>query len=499
VTYRSLERANAYFYDPARRLAVLRRHGAVRYMSSGVNHLKAPTVLLEIAARELTERRLVENYTAPGGAPALLAAIAFETHERVGGQAVRGAVGLANIAVTAGATGALAAAFRYMAEVAGARKALVLGLNYSYFSAICDECGIVYRTACSAEAGRILPSLAEAAECLARERPDIVVLTQPTNPSGEAYEAGELARLVALVEDAGAWLIFDEVPDLAWPDEPDPPHPLTGDTLRFPERIALGQLLLEVAQPRGVEGRLDRRRRERDSLRAPSQRAFALVAGAFGRQRPGGRHGAAFRRAAGAGAACKGGGEPSAAAIDAAVTGAARHASRYLRLFSPLGRRFRRLRRALGLPRCDSGMAGDLPALPRGACGDGAGLRREPSRLRGKDRPGPHGQHPAAPRLQPMREVREARCGVGLREGGLRRGRSRLLHRERLRRSRPGGQSRLLGADLDGKRGCRFRRRLRDGSQTCSAAEAISPGRRSLPRIFASTRRIAGSRCLAKK
>jgi aspartate/methionine/tyrosine aminotransferase len=336
VTYRSLERANAYFYDPDRRLAVLRRHGAVRYMSSGVNHLKAPSVLLEIAARELTERRLIENYTAPGGAPALLAAIAFETHERVGGQAVRGAVGLANIAVTVGATGALAAAFRYMAEVAGSRKALVLGLNYSYFSAICDECGIVYRTACSAEAGRILPSLAEAAACVARERPDIVVLTQPTNPSGEAYEAGELTRLVALVEEAGAWLIFDEVPDLAWPDEPDPPHPLTGDTPGFPERLVWINSFSKSRSLAGLRAgwivanesvtAFVRRHNERSLWSPVHSGASALAADMVLR--------AAARRVRALREGC---GEPSAAAIDAAVVRAARHASRYLRLFSPWG------------------------------------------------------------------------------------------------------------------------------------------------------------------
>ncbi|HEU02678.1 MAG TPA: hypothetical protein ENH89_20675, partial [Aurantimonas coralicida] len=161
MTYRSLERANAYFYDPARRAAAVRRHGGVCYLSSGVNHLRAPSVLLDIAARELRERMLVENYTAPGGAPAVVAAIAFETHERLGVSAF-GAIGPANIAMTAGATGALAFVFRYLAEIAGARTALVLGLNYSYFSTICDEHRIAYRTCCSEEPDRILPSAAEA-------------------------------------------------------------------------------------------------------------------------------------------------------------------------------------------------------------------------------------------------------------------------------------------------------------------------------------------------
>ncbi|UIJ73277.1 pyridoxal phosphate-dependent aminotransferase [Aurantimonas sp. HBX-1] len=335
MTYRSLERANAYFYDPERRLSVLKRHGAIRYLSSGVNHLKAPAVLLEIAARELTARRLVENYTAPGGAPALLAAIAFETHERVGGRQVRGAVGLANIAMTAGATGALAAAFRYMAEVAGARSALVLGLNYSYFSAICDECGVVYRTARSAQDGRILPSLEEAADWLARERPDIVVLTQPTNPSGEAYDAAELARLVAMVEQAGAWLVFDEVPELAWPDDPDPPHPFTEGGDGFPARLVwinsfsksrslaglrAGWIIADAAVVAFV-----RRHNERSLWSPVHPGASALATDMVLR--------AAARRVR----RLPAGPASGPGAIDEAVLATVRQASRYLRLFSPWG------------------------------------------------------------------------------------------------------------------------------------------------------------------
>jgi aspartate/methionine/tyrosine aminotransferase len=237
MTYRSLERANAFFYDPARRLAVIRRHGGIFYLSSGVNHLKAPTVLLDIAGRELRERRLVENYTSPSGALGVTAAISFETHERLGG-ANFGAIEPANVCLTVGATGALAGAFRYLAEVAGARTALVLGLNYSFFSTICEDVGIAYRTVCSEEEDRLLPSVAEACRWMQAERPSVVVLSQPTNPSGELYDAAELGRIVATADELGCWLVFDEVPSLAMPEEADPAAPLPGGRLtQFPPRL----------------------------------------------------------------------------------------------------------------------------------------------------------------------------------------------------------------------------------------------------------------------
>jgi len=235
MTYRSLQRANAYFYDPERRLAVVKRHGGVSYLSSGVNHLKAPGVLLDIAARELRERRLIENYTAPGGALGVGAAISFEMHDRLGRGAFA-AITPANICLTVGATGALAGAFRYLADIAGATTALVLGLNYSFFSTVCDEVGIGYAIACSEQPGRLLPSTEEACDRIARQRPSVVVLSQPTNPSGEYYDAAELRRVVEAAEAAGCWLVFDEVPSLACPHDDDLPAPLP-DGAGFPPRL----------------------------------------------------------------------------------------------------------------------------------------------------------------------------------------------------------------------------------------------------------------------
>ena len=341
MTYRSLERANAYFYDPARRAAAVRRHGGVCYLSSGVNHLRAPSVLLDIAARELRERMLVENYTAPGGAPAVVAAIAFETHERLGVSAF-GAIGPANIAMTAGATGALAFAFRYLAEIAGARTALVLGLNYSYFSTICDEHRIAYRTCCSEEPDRILPSAAEAVALIARHCPDIVVLTQPTNPSGEVYGAEELDTLIAAVAATESWLVFDEVPDLAHPGEAERPHPFPAKTEAFPGRLIWINSFSKSRSLAGLRaGWLIADRPVVDFVRRHNERllwspvhagASALVLDMVLR--------AAARRVRDASLVVD---DPNdGGAIEHRVVRAARRAGRYLRLFSPYSDDFSR-------------------------------------------------------------------------------------------------------------------------------------------------------------
>lgn len=237
MTYRSLQRANTYFYDRERRAATVRRHGAIRYLSSGVNHLPAPSVLREVMAREMRERAYLANYTAPGGALPVVAAVMMETQARCGPDSRR-LVRLENICLTVGATGALAACFRYLATQAGCRTALVLGLNYSFFSTICDENGMAYEILVSSEPGRILPSADEAVTRIGAVRPGVVVLTQPTNPSGEVYAAAELATIIAATEACGGWLVFDEVPNLALPDEPDLPPPILDvAATAFPDRL----------------------------------------------------------------------------------------------------------------------------------------------------------------------------------------------------------------------------------------------------------------------
>ena len=237
MTYCSLERVCAFYYDPAVRRAVVDRHGAIFYLSSGVNHLRAPSVLLDQAAAELRDRFFIESYPGQGGSLLLLAAIVFELHERLGPEVVA-AVTPANLAMTVGATGALTAGFTYLAQHAQVRRALVLGLNYSFFSVMCDRLAIAYATMRSEIAGRILPAAGEVLDRMRAERPDLVVLTQPANPSGEVYSAADLGRIVDCAQERGIWLLFDEVPNMAIPFEPDLPAPWpTGRRRHFPRRL----------------------------------------------------------------------------------------------------------------------------------------------------------------------------------------------------------------------------------------------------------------------
>jgi aspartate/methionine/tyrosine aminotransferase len=243
MSYRSLEKVCAYYYDAAVRRRAVERHGSIIYLSSGVNHLPAPSALREQIAREFggfgeqTDYRFYRSYSGQAGCPLFLSSVLFELRHRLHRPAHR-LLGLENVCVSVGGTGGLHGGLDYLSHQGGVRSALVLGMNYSYFSLCCETWGVRYRILLSEEPGRILPTLAEIQAELERLRPDLVIVTQPANPSGEVYSQDEMDGLAALVLDRGLWLLVDEVPHMANPNETEVPHPLASPGLAsFPERL----------------------------------------------------------------------------------------------------------------------------------------------------------------------------------------------------------------------------------------------------------------------
>ena len=130
MSYRSLQWMCSYYYDAVNRRAAVGRHGSVISISSGVNHLPTPSVIVEGVGREFREGWFYRSYPRPGGSLLLQCSILFDLRDRLPDRARR-AVSPANVCVTVGATGALHGAFEYLIREANVSPVLVLGLNYS--------------------------------------------------------------------------------------------------------------------------------------------------------------------------------------------------------------------------------------------------------------------------------------------------------------------------------------------------------------------------------
>ncbi|MGZ3457711.1 MAG: pyridoxal phosphate-dependent aminotransferase, partial [Archangium sp.] len=237
MSYRFLEKVCAYYYDAAVRRRVMDRHGSIAYLSSGVNHLPAPSALRHQFAREFENNHFYRSYPGQAGGPLFLCSVLFELKHRVS-RSVHRALTLGNLCVSVGGTGGLYGCLDYLSHRAGVKSALVLGMNYSYFSLCCERWGIQYRVVNSEEPGRILPLPGEVEALLDEFRPDLVIVTQPTNPSGEVYTQEEMSRLVSLIREHDLWLLVDEVPNMANPSESEVPHVLGCPGLdRLPEKF----------------------------------------------------------------------------------------------------------------------------------------------------------------------------------------------------------------------------------------------------------------------
>lgn len=238
MSYRSLQEACEFYYDPARRAEVIDTFGQIAYLSSGVNHLPTTSLIKEQISREFSNDHFYSSYPGQGGSLLFLASVAFMANELLAGRSGF-TIKPDNVCATVGATGGLTAFFDYLVQTGRVRSALVLGLNYSFFSLWCDRAGIEYRILVDPSQEQILPHLDLALDEIRKGRPDVVILTQPANPSGEIYDAEEQLALYETCHELGAWFLVDEVPHMATPHDAEVPHLLASlDSPQFPERLA---------------------------------------------------------------------------------------------------------------------------------------------------------------------------------------------------------------------------------------------------------------------
>jgi aspartate/methionine/tyrosine aminotransferase len=223
MSYKSLIKLCEYYYSEKYRFEVLKKLGSIITLSSGINHLPCPQIIKNEIASEFKGDRFYTSYTDHCGSKLFLSSLAFEIKE-IENDVIPRIDPKKNICRTFGATGGLSTVLEYLGRNGYVKKALVLGLNYSVFTLWCDKYSIKYRILRSKEEDRILPLPGEVIDEIKRFEPDLIILTQPTNPSGEIYDKEQLKELLEYVRKADIWFLYDDVPNMYNPYDSYPVH-----------------------------------------------------------------------------------------------------------------------------------------------------------------------------------------------------------------------------------------------------------------------------------
>ncbi|MET4428069.1 pyridoxal phosphate-dependent aminotransferase [Mycolicibacterium sp. 624] len=187
-----------------------RSHGDLVNLSAGQPSAKAPSPIIEAAARALAEENL--GYTVAMGIPELREGIAASYDKQYGV-----AVDPDEVVVTTGSSGGFLLAFLTCFDV-GDRVA-VTSPGYPCYRNILSALGCeVVEVPCGPDT-RFQPTV----EMLAEISPPIkgVVIASPANPTGTVIPPAELAAIASWCESSGVQLISDEIyQGLVYPGAP---------------------------------------------------------------------------------------------------------------------------------------------------------------------------------------------------------------------------------------------------------------------------------------
>ena len=176
-------------------------------LSSGVNQLPVPEILMEAMQKELAEGFLYQQYTALDGVHAVKNAVRLYENFLYS----RGDMFLKadiNICMTIGASQAAEIALAYYRSL-GNKKMLLVGLTYPLYVSLGKAYGYQIDESRSALANCDMPSVEKLTKDIERFKPDVVVFSYPCNPSGEQYTNEELDQIVKLLHENKICCIFD--------------------------------------------------------------------------------------------------------------------------------------------------------------------------------------------------------------------------------------------------------------------------------------------------
>lgn len=176
-------------------------------LSSGVNHFSAPSIWKESMQKEIEEDFLYHRYTAMDGFQTVNYAV--KLYERF--LFSRGNISLKadlEVCMTIGASQAATLAVDYLHSI-GKKRMLLVGMTYPLYFTLGTEYGYQVRESRSALPNRDMPTVSELKEDIDRFRPEVLVFTYPSNPSGEKYTDEELDQLLSVLYQREIYCIFD--------------------------------------------------------------------------------------------------------------------------------------------------------------------------------------------------------------------------------------------------------------------------------------------------
>lgn len=182
-------------------------------LSAGTNLLPASDVWRDLAAKDYSTELAYGWYTDQRGFPLLQRTIAWHENARALGRLPKGEYPLGkDVAVTFGGSQAVAAVTAFAQQRRPGRPVLLTGLNYSLFERQAQASRMpVIECLGDNHASRLTPSAGKLANAVRRERPALLVMTVPGNPSGEIIDENDMVQIFSAAKESDAIILLDTV------------------------------------------------------------------------------------------------------------------------------------------------------------------------------------------------------------------------------------------------------------------------------------------------
>lgn len=175
-------------------------------ISDGINHLPITTMYREMTIRAISKDSRINGYTSSSGHPMLI--YGLQMYERqLAGSDLDSDEFAKYIIVTAGATSAIHSFMMYHANIKMFKKVIISGMNYYLFEKCCNIYN--FEKKISIDKGKCMPSVGKLCNDIHDNKESIVILTQPSNPSGELYEYKEIRNVIRCIIESNSILLID--------------------------------------------------------------------------------------------------------------------------------------------------------------------------------------------------------------------------------------------------------------------------------------------------